>query len=225
MKTLPTVQEELSTHLVREVEAAKAYASEQHSSATRRAYRSDFAIFHGWCAARGLASMPAKAATVATVLGSQADSGVKPSTLSRRVAAIRYAHALAGEETPTNAEVVKATMRGIRRSNGAAKDQKSPLTAERLLNVLEQTPDTLRCMARRGRADPDRFRHRLPRPRQPAGRLAVARRLGGQLGVRADGATRAPAAQRWGACLSDQSTGADAAPPGHGDRSPLVPGK
>jgi site-specific recombinase XerC len=34
-------------------------------------------------------------------------------------------------------------MRGIRRSNGAAKDQKSPLTAERLLNVLEQTPDTL----------------------------------------------------------------------------------
>ena len=143
MKTLPMVQEELSTHLVREVEAAKAYASEQHSSATRRAYRSDFSIFHGWCTARDLASMPAKAATVATFLGSQADSGVKPSTLSRRVAAIRYAHALAGEETPTNAEVVKATMRGIRRSSGAAKDQKSPLTAERLLNVLEQTPDTL----------------------------------------------------------------------------------
>ena len=82
MKTLPTVQEELSTHLVREVEAAKAYASEQHSSATRRAYRSDFAIFHDWCTARGLASMPAKAATVATFLGSR---GFRPETVASLV--------------------------------------------------------------------------------------------------------------------------------------------
>jgi len=39
----------------------------------------------------------------------------------RRVASIRYAHKLAHLDTPTDSEAVKATLRGIRRTAGAAK--------------------------------------------------------------------------------------------------------
>jgi len=57
---------------------------------------------------------------VAAYLASEAESGLKPSTISRRCAAIRYAHKLAGHEPPTNSEAVKATLRGIRRAFKAA---------------------------------------------------------------------------------------------------------
>jgi hypothetical protein len=44
---------------------------------------------------------------------------VRPSTMGRRLAAIRYAHKLAGLEPPTYSETVKATLRGIRRTAGS----------------------------------------------------------------------------------------------------------
>ena len=52
--------------------------------------------------------------------------GIKAATIGRRVAAIRHAHKLAGHEPPTNSEVVKATVRGIRRTIGAAKTPRPP---------------------------------------------------------------------------------------------------
>jgi integrase len=58
---------------------------------------------------------------------------VRPSTIGRRVAAIRYAHKLAGLPLPTDDERVRATMRGIRRSLGAARAKKTPATVERIL--------------------------------------------------------------------------------------------
>jgi integrase len=58
---------------------------------------------------------------------------VKPSTIGRRVAAIRYAHKLAGLPLPTDDERVRATMRGIRRSLGTARAKKTPATVERII--------------------------------------------------------------------------------------------
>ena len=49
------------------------------------------------------------------------------------MAAIRYAHKLAGLDTPTDDERVKPTVRGIRRTLGTARFKKGPATAERLL--------------------------------------------------------------------------------------------
>jgi site-specific recombinase XerD len=126
-----------------EVDAARSFAMAEKSEATRRAYRSDFAIFTAWCSARGVQSMPAAPETVNVFLASQAMAGVKASTLSRRVAAIRYAHKLSGHEPPTNAEVVKAELRGIRRTIGAAPEQKDAATADRIVSMIALTPDTL----------------------------------------------------------------------------------
>ena len=60
---------------------------------------------------------------MAAYLAHGVKEGCKASTLGRRVAAIRYAHKLASLPTPTDFEAVKATLRGIRRSIGAAKEE------------------------------------------------------------------------------------------------------
>lgn len=138
-----TVNHHVPASLFEEVETAKGFAMEQHAPATRRAYVSDFKVFAAWCEERGINPMPAAPEVVATFLSSQATAGVKTSTLSRRVAAIRYAHSLAGHEPPTSAEVVKATMKGIRRKAGTAPVQKAPATAGRVALMVEHCPDTL----------------------------------------------------------------------------------
>jgi len=92
-----------------ELNAALSFAEQEKSAATRRAYRSDWRMFATWCSARDLEALPAAPETVARFLSSQATAGVKASTISRRCAAIGYAHKLAGHrEPPTNAETVKA---------------------------------------------------------------------------------------------------------------------
>ena len=99
-------------------------------------------VFAGWCDARGVAPLPATPETVAIFLADQASAGIRPSTLTRRVAAIRYAHTLAGHEPPTNSELVKAAMKGIRRREGAAPDRKAPATAERIAAMVQGIPTT-----------------------------------------------------------------------------------
>jgi site-specific recombinase XerD len=126
-----------------EAAAARAFQLNEKAPATRRAYQSDFRLFAAWCEARGAAAVPAAPEVVATFLAAQASSGVKASTLARRAAAIRYAHALKGVEPPTNSEAVKATMRGIRRTLGTKKEQKAAATAERVARMVSLAPATL----------------------------------------------------------------------------------
>src|SRR6516225_9648318 len=114
-------------------------ADAEKAAATRRAYGTDFLIFRAWCEERQLNAVPASPATVAAFLAHEASRNVKVSTIGRRVAAIRYAHKLAGFDTPTDDERVKTTVRGIRRTLGTAKSKKAPATAERLLAMAANT--------------------------------------------------------------------------------------
>jgi site-specific recombinase XerD len=104
----------------------------------------DFRIFEAWCRGRGVSALPATAATVAAFLASDVEAGSRPSTLGRRVAAIRYAHKLAGHPVPTDDERVKATMRGIRRSVGTAPRKKAPATAERIIAMALSTGEDMK---------------------------------------------------------------------------------
>jgi hypothetical protein len=61
-----------------------------------------------------------------------------------RVAAIRYAHKLAGHAVPTDDERVKATVRGIRRALGTAARKKAPATAEQVISMALGTGDGLK---------------------------------------------------------------------------------
>jgi hypothetical protein len=107
----------------------------EKAEATRRAYRSDFELFRAWCAERHVSVLPASPESVAAFLAHEAERQVRPSTIGRRVAAIRYAHKLAGLPVPTDDERVRATVRGIRRSLGAAPSKKMPATAERVIGM------------------------------------------------------------------------------------------
>jgi site-specific recombinase XerD len=79
---------------------------------------------------------------VAAFLAHDVENGSRPSTLGRRVAAIRYAHKLAGHDAPTDDERVKATMRGIRRSLGTAPRKKAP--AERIISMALAAGDDMK---------------------------------------------------------------------------------
>ena len=126
-----------------DVAAARRYADAEKASSTRRAYRSDVAIFAAWCASRGLEPMPATPGAVAAFLSAEAEGGAKASTLGRRCAAIRWAHEAAGHRSPTQDRAVASVMKGIRRTIGAAKDQKAAATADRIAGMLATIPDTL----------------------------------------------------------------------------------
>ncbi len=89
-----------------DIEKAADLARQEKAKATRRAYRSDFEIFRAWCTARGVSALPATAESVAAFLAREVDRGIRPSTIGRRVAAIGYAHKLAGHAVPTDDERV-----------------------------------------------------------------------------------------------------------------------
>jgi site-specific recombinase XerD len=127
-----------------EMDAAHGFALAEKADATRTAYRSDFAVFTAWCRARSLVWLPAATDSVAAFLAAQATAGARASTIGRKAAAIRYAHKLAGHEPPTNAESVKAVVRGIRRSIGTAPMRKQPATADLVQQMLTHCPDTVR---------------------------------------------------------------------------------
>jgi site-specific recombinase XerD len=121
-----------------EIESAAEYARAEKAAATRRAYRSDFALFRSWCEAKRVPALPAAPKAVAAFLATEANRGAKVATISRRLAAIRYAHKLAGHEPPTNSEAVKATLRGIRRTAGSARARKAPATADKVLAMVAE---------------------------------------------------------------------------------------
>jgi site-specific recombinase XerD len=130
--------------------SAAGYAAEEKAAATRRAYRSDWLQFQAWCEGATTQSLPASPATAAAYLAHLADSGLKASTIGRRLAAIAYAHKLKGLDAPTSSEAVHAVLRGIRRRIGVAPVRKAPATAKAISAMLEHIPDTL--IGRRDRA-------------------------------------------------------------------------
>jgi site-specific recombinase XerD len=110
---------------------------------TRKAYRSDWRDFEGWCAAHNLISLPATPETVAMYISDLAATR-KPSTIGRRISSISQAHKLAGHQSPTRSPVVRMALQGIRREKGTAPSVKSPLTVPDLRRMIDATPDTLK---------------------------------------------------------------------------------
>ncbi len=148
MTTLPALVidrvEPLPALPAADIDRAASYARQDRAPATRTAYKSDFAIFRRWCLAREVNAFPATPETVAGFLASEAEAGLAGSTITRRCAAIKYAHKLTGHEPPTNSELVKATLRGIRRVIGAAPKRKAPAIAETARAMMLSAPKGLK---------------------------------------------------------------------------------
>lgn len=144
MTTLPVpITANLPASLASDLASAVDLALNEKAASTRRAYKTDFRLFRAYCDRNDSAALPASPETVAACLASEMAAGCKASTLGRRVAAIRYAHKLAGHDTPSDSEAVKATLRGIRRSIGAAKVKKAPALADKVRLMSALSPDDI----------------------------------------------------------------------------------
>lgn len=136
---LPDISADLAAGLPAEAAAiVRAYRQVSKADATVRAYTSDAWVFQKWCTRFGFRSLPASTEAVAAFIGSEAEEGRAASTLGRRLAAIRYAHKLAGATDSTEDEGVRAAIKGARRKVGVSPIQKAAATAEILAAVLTQ---------------------------------------------------------------------------------------
>jgi site-specific recombinase XerD len=134
---LPAVidQPHMPSALRAALETAADLASNSRAASTRAAYTADFRIFEPWCAAQGLCPMPAIPAAVAAFLADQVARGMKPSTLGRRLAALKHAHKAAGEDSPTADPRVKAVLQGARRTLGVAPRKLAAATSEKTIGM------------------------------------------------------------------------------------------
>lgn len=142
IELVPSVREAALSLLV---DSARAYMQASKAPATLRAYESDWKHFKAFCSSRGLAFLPAQPETVALYLAQLADTGLKPATLSRRMAAISKTHAMAGYASPTRLAhaSVSEVWAGIRRRLGTRQNAKSAATVDYLKRMLEQLPNSL----------------------------------------------------------------------------------
>jgi site-specific recombinase XerD len=126
--------------------AVGAYLAAAKSDATRRAYARDVAAWRDWCAARGLAALPADPLAVATWLAQLADAGHAPGYVARRLSAVNDAHRSAGHPAPGDTEGVRRTLTGIRRTAARAgyrPRRARPLDTATVRALVEELPDSL----------------------------------------------------------------------------------
>jgi len=119
-------------------ERVQGYVRASSSEATLKAYKSDLEHFTAWGG-----DIPASMQTVANYLADHAGL-LSVSTLSRRVAALSKIHEVRGLENPAKSELVKSTMRGIKRIHHIAPAQVAPITKDRLYKMLETCEDDIK---------------------------------------------------------------------------------
>lgn len=131
-----------------QAESLARYLGSSQSTNTVRAYRADWHGWLAWCAGQQRTALPADPLDVAVYLAAAADTrrpatgtwAFAPATLERKAAAIAAVHASAGLPSPTRADVVRLTLRGIRRSRNARPNRKRPVLLSTLADMLDQRP-------------------------------------------------------------------------------------
>jgi site-specific recombinase XerD len=107
------------------------YLAAAHANNTLCAYQSDLRHFMNWGG-----NIPATAESVARYLAHFA-SILSCATLSRRTTAIGRAHRQQGFPSPTDSELVRATLHGIRRSVGTSQRQVAPLLKQDIVRMVK----------------------------------------------------------------------------------------
>jgi site-specific recombinase XerD len=118
--------------------AVNEYVRDSLATNTRRAYLSDLAEFERWGG-----SIPASGETVAAYLAARADT-LAVASLVRHVASISKAHEAWRLPNPTRSELVRATLRGIKRTRGCAQREAKPLLRDDLLLVLDAMGNSIK---------------------------------------------------------------------------------
>lgn len=122
-----------SVHCKRELpEDVATFVQASLSENTRRAYLSDLAHFEAWGG-----RVPATEEIIASYIAEHAGK-LSVASLGRRIASISIAHDARGFPSPTKGELVRATMRGIKRRYGSAQREAKALLRDDLFAVLDK---------------------------------------------------------------------------------------
>jgi len=119
-----------------------------YAPSTMRSYRADVEAFEVWCTDRDTLPFPADVATICRFLE---DQGVTkaPSTVRRRLYAIRKVHRLLRLPDPTFDEDINLSLRRVRRSKAIRPKQAKGLTRDYLDRFLATQPDSPRGLRNR----------------------------------------------------------------------------
>lgn len=112
-----------------------------YALSTMRSYRADVEAFEAWCLDRDIDPFPASVETVCRFLEEQGRKKA-PSTVRRRLYAIRKVHRLLRLPDPTFDEDINLALRRVRRAKAIRPKQAKGLTREFLDRFLETEPDT-----------------------------------------------------------------------------------
>jgi site-specific recombinase XerD len=111
-----------------------------YAPATMKSYYTDVRIFEEWCVGTGLMPFPAATQTVCAFLEDQA-ALLTPSSVRRRLYAIRKAHRLLALPDPTWDEDINLTLRRVRRAKANRPKQAKGMTRGHLDKCLAAQPD------------------------------------------------------------------------------------
>jgi len=122
------------------LDQAKEFARHSKADSTIRGYRSDWRDFSSWCDANSQRPLPANPETVAAYIAECAGR-LKVGSIQRRLNAIAEAHKAMSMDSPTSSGMVKATLKGIKRTLGTATVQKAPAVTADILAMVEVSDD------------------------------------------------------------------------------------
>lgn len=140
------------TQLIEGVQASPlALEAAVAAMATKAAITADLKCFLHWCATRRPAAVavPASPETLVHYLrwlaqGAEMRAAAKPATLARRMASIARVHRILGfgekEPLPTQAGMVRDTLKGVRRTKRQRQRQAAPLRYGAAMNAVETAP-------------------------------------------------------------------------------------
>lgn len=112
------------------------------SEMTLNGYRADLTVFQRWCEANREEAYPTCPKIVARFVGAES-ARVQPSTLKRRLAAIRFVHVYADLPDPTKTAEVRLAVRRALMSKPRRPAQALGLTYRQLNQIREACPSTL----------------------------------------------------------------------------------
>jgi integrase len=107
------------------------------ADATKAAIAADLDCWSDWCGEEGRSPLPADPENLVRYVNALDGRGKKPATLARRIASLGTAHrmmGLAGEAAPTDAPMVRAALKAVRRRRGALQRQAAPLRLGKALD-------------------------------------------------------------------------------------------
>jgi integrase len=112
---------------------------------TKKAWRSDWAVFMAYCEPRQKSPLPAKSEVVASFVDACRLEGKKPATIRRYLSTIALAHRVANLANPCSDEFVQLEIKGLYNVMSARQRQAKALGMEHIKKFIETAGEGIRA--------------------------------------------------------------------------------